>query len=144
MNSTMSRRINLPFAPLILALGVLVAFFSSCEAFAPALQIPTTARITPSTQHMLPVSTNCDISSLDSVDSLSSSLTAALSSASSSSMDLSAATLDPTTVLSDVLGVFIGTPIILLVPIVAALAVAGILVWGIVGYANPEVEDDEI
>jgi hypothetical protein len=59
-------------------------------------------------------------------------------------MDLSAATLDPTTVLSDVLGVFIGTPIILLVPIVAALAVAGILAWGIVAYANPEVEDDEI
>jgi hypothetical protein len=59
-------------------------------------------------------------------------------------MDLSATTLDPTTVLSDVLGVFIGTPIILLVPIVAALAVAGIIAWGIVAYANPEVEDDEI
>jgi hypothetical protein len=40
--------------------------------------------------------------------------------------------------------VFIGTPIILLVPIVAALAVAGIIAWGIVAYANPEVEDDEI
>jgi len=139
----MSRKINLSFAPLIFAFGMLMVFSSSCEAFAPALQIPTTTRIVPSTQNMLPVSTNSDIYSLDSVDSLSSPLTAAMSSASSSSMDLSAATLDPTTFLSDVLGLFIGTPIILLVPILAALGVAGVLVWGIVAYANPEVEDDE-
>ena len=59
-------------------------------------------------------------------------------------MDLSAATLDPTSVLSDVLGVFIGTPVILLVPILAALGVAALLAYGIVAYANPEVEDDEI
>lgn len=88
---------------------------------------------------MVPV----DFSSLDSADSLTSSLTAPLSSA-SSSIHLSADTLDPTTILSDVLGVFIGTPVILLVPILAALAVAGVLAWGIVAYANPEVEDDEI
>ena len=88
---------------------------------------------------MVPV----DFSSLDSVDSLTSSLTAPLSSV-SSSIHLSADTLDPTTILSDVLGVFIGTPVILLVPILAALAVAGVLAWGIVAYANPEVEDDEI
>jgi hypothetical protein len=62
----------------------------------------------------------------------------------SSSMVLSAGTLDPTTLLADIFGFLIGTPIILLVPILAALAVAGILVGGIVMYANPEIEDDEV
>ena len=124
----MARRINLP-----LMLAFCVAIISSCEAFAPA-QIPMTTRMTVSAQNMLPVP------QMDSVDSL----TTSLSPVASSSMDLSASTLDPTTILSDVLGVFIGTPIILLVPIVAALGVAGLLAYGIVAYANPEVEDDEI
>ena len=62
---------------------------------------------------------------------------------SSSSVDISAATLDPTTVLSDLLAGLIGTPAILLVPIVAALSVAGVIAFFIVSYANPEVEDDE-
>ncbi|KAL3923627.1 MAG: hypothetical protein SGILL_001551 [Bacillariaceae sp.] len=62
--------------------------------------------------------------------------------ASSSSMDLSAATLDPTTILSDVLSGVLGTPIILAVPIVAALGVASLIAWFIVSYANPEVDDD--
>eukprot|EP00537_Pseudo-nitzschia_pungens_P013876 CAMPEP_0172395712 /NCGR_PEP_ID=MMETSP1061-20121228/21311_1 /TAXON_ID=37318 /ORGANISM="Pseudo-nitzschia pungens, Strain cf. pungens" /LENGTH=93 /DNA_ID=CAMNT_0013127381 /DNA_START=190 /DNA_END=471 /DNA_ORIENTATION=+ len=86
-------------------------------------------------QNMAPASLVSDLSSMSSADSISMS---------SSSMELSAATLDPTTILSDVLGLFIGTPIILLVPILAALGVAGVLAWGIVSYANPEVEDDEI
>lgn len=126
----MPRRINLP---LMLALCVAIIYSSSCEAFAPA-QIPMTERMTSSAQNML------SVSQMDSLDSL----TEALSPVASSSMDLSASTLDPTTVLSDVLGVFIGTPIILLVPILAALGVAGLLAYGIVAYANPEVEDDEI
>ena len=62
---------------------------------------------------------------------------------SSSSVDISAATLDPTTILSDLLAGLIGTPAILLVPIVAALSVAGVIAFFIVSYANPEVEDDE-
>ena len=136
----MSQNRNLFFAPLMIALGLFLALSSSCEAFAPALQLTTTTRMA-STQNMLPVSSISDLPSLDSVDSLSSSLTAAVS---SSSMELSASTLDPTTILSDVFGVLIGTPVILLVPIFAALAVAGVLVWGIVSYANPEVEDDEM
>lgn len=125
----MVHRINLPSALLMLAICMMLMCSPSCEAFAPALHIPMTARMTSSSaQNMLPVD----------------SLTTVVSSVSSSSMDLSASTLDPTTVLSDVLGLFIGTPIILLVPIIAALGVAGLLVFGIVAYANPEVEDDEI
>jgi hypothetical protein len=55
----------------------------------------------------------------------------------SSDMLLSAATLDPTTFFQNVLGLFLNTPIILAVPIVAALGVAGTIVWLIVAYASP-------
>ena len=61
----------------------------------------------------------------------------------SSTFELSAGAIDPTTVLSDLLGAFLTTPLILAVPIVAALSVAGLLAFFIVSYANPEVEDDE-
>ena len=50
-------------------------------------------------------------------------------------------TLDPTTVLSDALGGLLGSSAILLVPIVAALSVAGLIAFLIVSYANPEDED---
>lgn len=70
--------------------------------------------------------------------------TASSMSASSTSMHLSAGTLDPTTILSDILGGLLGTPAILLVPIVAALGLASLIAFLIVSYANPVVEDDEI
>jgi hypothetical protein len=60
---------------------------------------------------------------------------------SSSGLLLSATTLDPTTFFQNVLGLFLNTPIILAVPIVAALGIAGTLVWLIVAYASP-VEDN--
>ena len=87
--------------------------------------------------NMLPAAVSSSDILFDSIPSLSSSM-------SSSSLELSAGTLDPTTLLADIFGFLIGTPIILAVPILAALAVAGILVGGIVMYANPEIEDDEI
>ena len=123
----------------ILSTFLFVALLTSCAAFAPASnpQLTTMTRMA-STQNMLPVSSISDLSTTmgtSSVDAMS---------LSSSSLELSIATLDPTTILSDVLGVLIGTPVILLVPIVAALGVAGVLVWAIVAYANPEVEDDEM
>jgi ABC-type glycerol-3-phosphate transport system permease component len=59
------------------------------------------------------------------------------------STNVAAATLDPTTFLSDLLGAFINSNLILAVPIVAALAVAALVAFGIVAYANPaESEDD--
>ena len=88
--------------------------------------------------NMLPAAVSSSDIVFDSIPSFSSSMS------SSSSMELSAGTLDPTTLLADIFGFLIGTPIILAVPILAALAVAGILVGGIVMYANPEIEDDEI
>jgi len=57
-------------------------------------------------------------------------------------MSLSAATLDPTTFLSDVLGGILGTPIILAIPIVAAIAVASLIAFFIISYANPAEEDE--
>ena len=59
----------------------------------------------------------------------------------SSSLEVSA--FDPTAILSDIVGAFMTTPIILAVPIVAALGVAGLIAFFIVSYANPVVEDDE-
>ena len=60
-----------------------------------------------------------------------------------SSTHISAATLDPTTFLSDLLGAFISSNAILAVPIVAALALASLVAFAIVAYANPaEPEDD--
>jgi hypothetical protein len=61
-----------------------------------------------------------------------------------SSIQLSAGTLDPTTIISDILRGLILSPAILLVPIGAALAVATLLAWLIVSYASPVVEDDEM
>eukprot|EP00751_Fragilariopsis_kerguelensis_P002596 CAMPEP_0170808226 /NCGR_PEP_ID=MMETSP0733-20121128/33269_1 /TAXON_ID=186038 /ORGANISM="Fragilariopsis kerguelensis, Strain L26-C5" /LENGTH=119 /DNA_ID=CAMNT_0011163617 /DNA_START=98 /DNA_END=457 /DNA_ORIENTATION=+ len=101
----------------------------SCEAFSPTVRVTTS----------LPRESRTKIDSL-----LASSVSDFPLPLSSSSVELSAATLDPTTLLSDILGAVIGTPIILAVPILLALGVAGILVFALVSYANPEVEDDEI
>ncbi|KAL7556516.1 hypothetical protein ACA910_000979 [Epithemia clementina (nom. ined.)] len=60
----------------------------------------------------------------------------------SSSIELSLDTLDPTTVLSDLLSGLFGTSAILLVPIVAALAIVGAVVFFIVSYANPTEPND--
>lgn len=67
---------------------------------------------------------------------------AASTSSSSSSLELSAVTLDPTTFLTGIFGAFLNTPIILAVPIVAALAVAGLLAYLLVQSSVP-YEDDE-
>jgi hypothetical protein len=45
--------------------------------------------------------------------------------------------------LSDVLGGVLGTPIILAVPILAALGVASLVAYAIVAYASPAADDDE-
>mmetsp|Transcript_28648 Transcript_28648/g.46503 ORF Transcript_28648/g.46503 Transcript_28648/m.46503 type:complete len:120 (+) Transcript_28648:65-424(+) len=62
--------------------------------------------------------------------------------AQSSSTLLSLGTLDPTTILSNTLGGLLGSSLILAVPIVAALSIAGLIAFLIVSYANPADEDD--
>ena len=52
------------------------------------------------------------------------------------------ATLDPTSVLSDILGGLLGSYAILAVPIIAGLSVVAIIALVIVNYANPADEDD--
>jgi len=92
----------------------------------------------------LPIST-------DTLDQLSESLlnnnaaaVHSLSSVSSSvpTTTVAAGTVDPTTFFSGVLGGIIGTPIILAVPILAAISVAGVIAWFIISYANPADPDD--
>ena len=60
----------------------------------------------------------------------------------SSSNTIAAATVDPTTALAQVLGGLLGSPAILLVPILAAVSVATVIAWFIVSYANPADPDE--
>ena len=55
---------------------------------------------------------------------------------------IAAETIDPTAVITDALGGVVGSPLILAVPIVAALAVAGLVVFFIFSYASPAEQDD--
>ena len=59
----------------------------------------------------------------------------------SSSLEVSA--FDPSAIASDIVSAFMTTPIILAVPILAALGLVGLLAFLLVSYANPVVEDDE-
>lgn len=59
-----------------------------------------------------------------------------------STTQVAAATLDPTTLLSDLLAGLIGSPAILAVPIVLALAVASTIAYLIASYASPAEPDD--
>ena len=103
------------------------------------------AFIAPTATRMMPsrTSTSIQLSPTDSTTLLSNfdTITSPTSTTSSSEL-LSVATLDPTTVLSDALGGLLGSSLILAVPIVAALSVAGLIAFFIVSYANPEDEDD--
>jgi hypothetical protein len=56
---------------------------------------------------------------------------------SASSVTLSAATFDPTAALSDVVGSVMGTPLIMAVPVMAALGLASQIAWLLVAYASP-------
>jgi hypothetical protein len=55
---------------------------------------------------------------------------------------ISAVTLDPATAFTQVLGGIINSPVVLLVPILAAVGVASIIAWLIVAYANPADPDE--
>ena len=130
---------------LLFCLFVTLAVSFSCEAFSPVS--PTATILGKRATTMINMDMNVDLplsSSLSNGLLNQSPLSSSPSIFSTSSVELSTATLDPTTILSDIFSTIIGTPLILFVPIIVALGVAGILVFGIVSYANPEVEDDEI
>ena len=61
---------------------------------------------------------------------------------SSSTFEIAAGTIDPTTALAQVLVGLLDSPIILLVPVLAAFSVASLLAWGIISYANPADPDE--
>ena len=60
-----------------------------------------------------------------------------------STVTVSAATVDPTSLLSSVLGGLLGSPAILLLPVLAAVAVATVVAAFIVWSANPADEDED-
>jgi hypothetical protein len=83
-------------------------------------------------------------SAFDSLDYVQQSATSILSdtlSSSSSTLTLGAISLDPTTFFTGVFGAFLNTPLILAVPIVAALGIAGLLAFLLIQYSQP-AEDD--
>jgi hypothetical protein len=55
---------------------------------------------------------------------------------------VASSTLDPTTALSDVLAGVIGTPMILAIPILAAVGLGSLIAFLIVSYANPVEPND--
>ena len=69
--------------------------------------------------------------------------TADIFSSASSTVTVSAATVDPTSFLSSVLGGLLGSPAILLIPVLAAVAVATAVAAFIVWSANPADEDED-
>ena len=137
MSVSIQRRSSLSFIVLV-ALGQLFLFMmSSSEAFSPT--VTSTATRTQTRYHHQNTYTKTFLSPIDESIILSPGRLPSFS----SSIDISAATLDPTTVLSDLFAGLIGSPAILLIPIVAALGVAGLIAFLIISYANPQVEDDE-
>lgn len=69
-------------------------------------------------------------------------MSAATAATTSSSNMIAATTLDPTTAFTQLLAGIVNTPIILLVPIFAAVSVAGVIAWFIIWYANPTDPDE--
>jgi hypothetical protein len=118
MTMTMTKFQRPTVLPMLLLIGSLL-MLSCSDAFAPIARLAQHER---------------------RVDSMSSSQ---LFFEPSSTIGVSAGTVDPTTFLSDVFNGILGTPIILAVPILAALGVSGLIAWLIVSYASPVVEDDE-
>mmetsp|Transcript_31787 Transcript_31787/g.37063 ORF Transcript_31787/g.37063 Transcript_31787/m.37063 type:complete len:137 (-) Transcript_31787:209-619(-) len=84
-------------------------------------------------------SSQLQISSFDFID-----VTTTTTSASSAftSIDVAAATIDPTTALSQILGSLLNTPLILFVPIFVGVSVAAVIAGFIVWYANPTDPDE--
>ena len=113
----------------------MAALLSSVQAFVPSSNIANTISISTTPLKATPIPTELFTTSTTDV------LINNAATESSSSL-VSLATLDPTTILSDVLGGLIGGPAILLVPIIAALTIAGVIAFLIVSYANPADEDD--
>ena len=81
-------------------------------------------------------------SSSFSVTTTSSAIEESCSSSSSLHLSAAVATVDPTTFLQDLLGGVLGTPLILAIPIVAALGVASLIAFLIVAYATPAESED--
>ncbi|KAL7478313.1 hypothetical protein ACHAW6_004083 [Cyclotella cf. meneghiniana] len=116
------------------SLFLIWALFSTGMAFVPSQTLSTVQLACSSTQPKIALNSIPDFAVVSSAEIVDST-------AKASPNLLALATLDPTTVLSDALGGLLGSSLILAVPIVAALAVAGLIAFFIVSYANPADED---
>jgi hypothetical protein len=134
---------------------VIMMTIQSCIAFAPSATIFTRSKMSKSllggqatstsssfSLSLAPPSTLPDELLLLSTSSLSSPLTTTTGSH-LNTLSIAATTVDPTTALSQVLGGLLGSPAILLIPVLAAFTVASAIAWFIVSYANPADPDDD-
>eukprot|EP00527_Entomoneis_sp_CCMP2396_P006003 CAMPEP_0198139714 /NCGR_PEP_ID=MMETSP1443-20131203/2970_1 /TAXON_ID=186043 /ORGANISM="Entomoneis sp., Strain CCMP2396" /LENGTH=127 /DNA_ID=CAMNT_0043801917 /DNA_START=84 /DNA_END=467 /DNA_ORIENTATION=- len=123
------------------------SLFSLCLLFLLGFGVEGFIAPTPSTdlQQLVTHAKTSAVSSLLDSSSLTSDVVVVSSSklARLPSIEVAADTLDPTTMLSDLLGNLLFTPAILVIPIGAALAVAGVVVFFIVSYANPTEPNEE-
>jgi hypothetical protein len=136
------------FSPLLIALlCVFVCVQQQVEAFAPSSSSSSSLSIHKQQPAFVARSTTSSARSSASASTSLHGVNAPVDAAvtlmtnSMPTTSLAAMTLDPATFFSDILSAFLNTPIILAVPIVAALGVSGLLAWLIVSYANP-VEDN--
>ncbi|KAL7435349.1 hypothetical protein ACHAXH_005044 [Discostella pseudostelligera] len=137
MPSSSSRSTSL----VLIVVGFLVAsLLPSSLAF---VVPPSTVSSTSSLHHIVSPLQALPVDLITLAESTTASISSSIvpSAASSSDMLVSLATLDPTTLLSDVLGGLLGSSAILAVPIIAALTIVAVIAALIVGYANPADED---
>ena len=122
-------------SPLFFA--VITALFAVSSAFVPPANLVSSR---PTAQSQSSTSSACDpsLSALAPASAADVLLTSELP-----SNAISAATVDPTSFLSSVLGGLLGSPAILLVPMLAAVGVATAVAAFIVWSANPADEDED-
>jgi hypothetical protein len=111
-------------------------------AFAPSSTTSSLATITNMKHSASPLNMNMDMNMDINMMMETSSQIQSSETLASSTFEIAAGTIDPTTALAQVLAGLLGSPIILLVPVLAAVSVAALLAWGIFSYASPADPDE--
>eukprot|EP00978_Attheya_sp_CCMP212_P029962 scaffold108590_cov54-Attheya_sp.AAC.3 len=111
---------------------------SSSSTVRPALSVGSTRILQPVRSSRTNMALNMDMDNMNAMVDMDMN-----SVMSHNSVLVSVDGIDPTTVLSQLLGGFLNSPAILLVPMGAAFGVASLIAFFIFSYSQPAVEDDE-
>jgi hypothetical protein len=125
----------------VLVMTLMVPFLDGCSGFVAVTRLPDRHHFLSTSQRRNSVVVKMNSIGLADVVTTQQAVSTLVEP--SSTMTLSdAITLDPTTFLSNVFGSVLGTPLILAIPIVAALGVASLFVYLLFSYASPAEEED--